>query len=44
MNRDGGAYNLSTTYDHILVMCFASEVRPYGGIEMCVLLLVVVMS
>jgi len=36
MNRDGGAYNLPTTYDHILVTCSSTsrdhmpdEVRPW---------------
>jgi len=29
MNRDGGAYNLPTTYDRILVMCSSSTSRDH---------------
>ena len=29
MNRDGGAYNLPTTYDRILVTCLSSMSRDH---------------
>jgi len=33
MNRDGGAYNLPTTYDRILVTCSSSTSRDHTPAE-----------